>query len=360
MLRLYVWGINKITSFLVLQNPIFVKLFQCCSFHERPGVIDYNSNAPYHATEINYDAVNKYDLTLGNVIGSGMVSIVFEATFNGTPVVVKVKRKGIDTKLVRGCHVIQQIISVFKWLKIYMFLFEIAFDQNINSILDQLDFHKEFENQVRFKRLFPDAVVPAVLAHDEDVIIMQKIVGIVPCNKIPYAEALLRLAMTSLFFGFMHADLHGGNVMLLPSNQIGVIDFGVMIKLDRQEIACILSVLMSMNSDNHANVSNVFLDKFIVYLRDLTETEHQHLFDSVDALTKNLMARSGVGINVKDLNELNNIIRMYDATLKPFLCKLMLGLISIESTLTELNPDWSSELFRVTKSLSDEITSFSQ
>ena len=362
IIELYVWGVNKLTCFLVLLNPIFIKIFQCCSFYQTPGLIDYNSKAPHHDNEIDYNAIYKYDVTLGNVIGSGMVSIVFDATLNenGTHVVVKVKRKGIDKKLIRGCFVIQQFISVCKWFNLYMFLFEIAFDQNISSIIDQLDYRKEVANQVRFKRLFPDAVVPTVIAYDDKVIIMQKLIGLDDCDKIPYAESLVRLAITNILFGFMHSDLHGGNLLLMPNNQLGVIDFGVMIQLNSQETSCIISLLMSMNSDNHENITNVFLTKFITYNREPNESERKRLFVSINEVTKNLISRTGVGINVSDLNKLNKIIRNYDATLKPFLCKCMLGLIAVESSLTDLNPNWSSLLFSVVKSLSEEITSLSE
>lgn len=360
LIDLYICLMNKFTYFLVLQNPIFIKVFQCCSFYKMPGMTDYSSNAPYHEKEIDYDSIYKYDVTLGNIIGSGMISIVFDATLNGNPVVVKVKRKGIDKKIIKGCYVIQKIITVLKWLKIYMFSFELAFDENITSILDQLDYHKEIDNQNRYKLTFSDIVVPTVIEHDDNVIIMTKMIKHDVCDKSPYAESIVRLVITNILFGFMHSDLHAGNIILMPNNQIGVIDFGVMINLDGEERSCMIRLLMSINSDIYENISNVFLDKFILYSRQLTESDRQHLLNGVNNVTKNIVTRSGKGINISDLNELNKIIRVYDASLKPFLCKCMLGLIAVESVLTELEPNWSSITFRVVKSLSDEITSLSE
>jgi ubiquinone biosynthesis protein len=67
-------------------------------------------------------------------------------------------------------------------------------------------------------------------------------------------------AQTLLKDGFFHADLHGGNFFILPSEQIGIIDFGLMGTLTKKNRSNLIAVLYAVLTHNYDNLVYEFLE----------------------------------------------------------------------------------------------------
>ena len=166
--RDYEMFIERITSSLAKTNILCVKVFQAFALNN--DIIDENINnkllaftdkAPWNTSDINYEVLNilekEYELDFDNnyePINSGMISLVFKATFknNTKKLIVKMKRNNIEKKLENA---ISEMLFVMKFLSLCMFLdkYDLTniIKKNIDIITHQINFVEEVENMERIK-----------------------------------------------------------------------------------------------------------------------------------------------------------------------------------------------------------------
>jgi ubiquinone biosynthesis protein len=60
--------------------------------------------------------------------------------------------------------------------------------------------------------------------------------------------------------GFFHADLHAGNLVLLDGNVLGMIDFGVVGRLNRKTQDAIASMLLALATEDYDRLAYEFVD----------------------------------------------------------------------------------------------------
>src|SRR5690606_26191160 len=60
--------------------------------------------------------------------------------------------------------------------------------------------------------------------------------------------------------GFFHGDLHSGNLILLPNNQIGLIDFGAVGRLSRRTQGKVVSMFISLAREDYDSLAQDYLD----------------------------------------------------------------------------------------------------
>ena len=122
---------------------------------------------------------------------------------------------------------------------------ESTVDQFGRAIYAQLDFRLEARNNRRFRENFrdePDIVFPEIFEEfcSERILCMTYIEGtkLLDARKGPsdpkrIARLGLRALMKMIFLdGFVHADLHPGNIFVLENNRIAIVDLGLVGELD--------------------------------------------------------------------------------------------------------------------------------
>ena len=122
---------------------------------------------------------------------------------------------------------------------------ESTVDQFGRAIYAQLDFRVEAKNNRRFRENFrnePDVVFPEIFEEycSERILCMTHIEGIKildsrkgPSDPKRIARLGLRALMKMIFVdGFVHADLHPGNIFVLENNRIAIVDLGLVGELD--------------------------------------------------------------------------------------------------------------------------------
>jgi ubiquinone biosynthesis protein len=122
---------------------------------------------------------------------------------------------------------------------------ESTVDQFGRAIYAQLDFRVEAKNNRRFRENFrnePDVVFPEIFEEfcSERILCMTHIEGTKildarngPSDPKRIARLGLRALMKMIFEdGFVHADLHPGNIFVLPNNRIAIVDLGLVGELD--------------------------------------------------------------------------------------------------------------------------------
>ena len=137
---------------------------------------------------------------------------------------------------------------------------------------------------------------------------------------------------------FYHADPHPGNLMLLPGGVVGVLDCGMVGRLDEELAEGIDEMLMAVVNRNSVDLGDVLLRLGSAppatprdQLRaDLTDFVADYVGQSIQD-----MDLSGA------LNSLFEIIRRYNITLPPPLSLLLRTLVELEGTAQRLSPEFS-------------------
>jgi ubiquinone biosynthesis protein len=180
-------------------------------------------------------------------IASASVSQVHKARLHdGRIVAVKVRRPDVleicsfDLAVMRKvAHLLGKIPALAAMSP------ESTVDQFGRAIYAQLDFRVEAKNNRRFRENFrnePDVVFPEIFEEycSERILCMTHIEGIKildsrkgPSDPKRIARLGLRALMKMIFVdGFVHADLHPGNIFVLENNRIAIVDLGLVGELD--------------------------------------------------------------------------------------------------------------------------------
>ena len=242
-------------------GPTFVKLGQLLS--GRPDLIDepYLSEfkklqdrvAPFPTSEARRIVTESLGRPVDEVfsefspdaVASGSIAQVhYAVTADGRPVVVKVKRPGIERTMMTDLYLLQQLAGqVERHIpESRSYQPQEVIDEFGNSIKRELDFITEAAATEQFSELVnrcPGMRVPAVFweISTPDVLVLERISGNnitqdprVADGRVDRRKLARRLA--ECFFrqyfsdGIFHADPHPGNLMLTDEGEIGLVDFG--------------------------------------------------------------------------------------------------------------------------------------
>jgi ubiquinone biosynthesis protein len=215
-------------------------------------------------------------------IGTASIGVVYKAVLNsGETVVIKVKRPGIDKILKTDFEIVRFLVNQIEKVSEdvrYLGLSRVIEDF-FKATSKELNFTTEARNCERLGLnlskidLEKNLVIPKVYSDvsSSNILVMEYLDGIA-FNEVKSVEDLGPImvdkleksvemfAQTLLRDGFFHADLHGGNFFILPTNQIGIIDFGLMGTLSKKNRANLISVLYAMVTHNYDNLVYEFLD----------------------------------------------------------------------------------------------------
>jgi ubiquinone biosynthesis protein len=173
----------------------------------------------------------------------------------GEEVVVKIQRPGIDKVINLDLDIIYDLAQTAQQRISVASRFEVAdlAEEFAASLRTEMDFRREAWNADRFRKNFENErhlYVPRIYWEysTSRVLVMERIKGI-KIDDLPALEAAgydrRRLADYAADFalkevlidGFFHADPHPGNMLIMPGEVIGVLDFGTVGRLDDQDRA---------------------------------------------------------------------------------------------------------------------------
>ncbi len=146
-------------------------------------------------------------------------------------------------------------------------------------------------------------------------------------------RAFLRQAVVD---GFFHADLHQGNLFALRDGRIGVIDFGIMGRIDRRARMWLAEILYGLITGNYRRVAEIHF-----------EAQYVPPHHNVEEFTTALRAAGEPirGLPVKEisvgrmLESLFSITRDFDMPTQPHLLLLQKTMVMEEGVATNLDPD---------------------
>jgi len=274
----------------------------------------------------------------------------------GEAVVVKVQHAGIAERIRRDLDILVGLGELAERHARLLRPYQPAATarQFRRTLLRELDFHGERRNLATFAANFAgDATVHFPAGHPaystRRVLTMERLAGVPGTD-----EEALRAAGTDLgefarrgalmylrmIFrdGFYHADPHPGNLMLLPGNVVGVLDCGMIGRLDEGLRGAVEDLLLVAVERDAPGLTDV-----VLRLGNVPPTCRR------DELAADITDFLGdyVGATLADfqlgaaLDGLTDIIRRHEILLPPPLALLLKVLVMLEGTSRRLDRDFS-------------------
>lgn len=186
------------------------------------------------------------DGVLVGAVASGSIACVYRVRLPHRDVAVKVRRPDAvrqitaDTRIIRTMARALSFVPVVRKIPVA----EIA-EQLCQCVLEQLDFGREREHQMRFRTItagMAAVTVPQPVAGmcGDQVLTMDFVEGLdrianttaPQTHRTAAVGTLVRTMYESLFLhGFVHVDLHQGNAYFFDDGEVVVIDFGFVYQL---------------------------------------------------------------------------------------------------------------------------------
>ena len=274
----------------------------------------------------------------------------------GEHVVVKVQHAGIEDKILPDLDILGGLAELAEkhspQLRPYQP--EALVRQFRRTLLRELDFTFERRNLDEFARHFAeDDSVHFPLAYaplsTRRVLTMEKLDGILGTHPRALANSGVDLdefahrgatMYLNMIFrdAFYHADPHPGNLMLLPGGVVGVLDCGMVGRLDEELMEGLDDMLVAVVKHNSVDLAEALLrvgsapsaTPRELLRADLTDFISDYVGQSIHEIKL-----SGA------LNNLFEIIRRYTITLPPPLTMLLRTVVELEGTAQRLNPEFS-------------------
>ncbi len=221
------------------------------------GVIEEDLGTPMHAVFRSFEA---------EPIAAASIAQVHRAVLrDGSPVVVKVQRPGIDA-------VVRRDLRVLAWLAPFL-VGRIPVSALANppalvelfaeTIIEELDFRLEADNMLEVAEIMVKLdqsgfVIPRPHADlvSRRVLVMEELVGFNFDDVVGMKGAgidtheIIRTGMIgflegAFLHGVFHGDLHGGNLVILPDGRTGLLDFGITGRLTDPEKQAFMKMMMT-------------------------------------------------------------------------------------------------------------------
>jgi ubiquinone biosynthesis protein len=274
----------------------------------------------------------------------------------GEAVVVKVQKAGIQAKIEADLAILASIAELLDRHSVEMKSYEPVrlVAEFKRSILAELDFTREQRNlevfgrnfaeddTVRFPRAWGEYSSKRVLTMDylEGVLGSQtKLLEESGEDLSEFARRGATIFLDMIFRdSFYHADPHPGNLMLLPGDIVGIIDCGMVGRLDdglhddfeslmiavsKGDSEILTDTLWNMSMSKPTQGRDLLLSELSEFLAESTQASLEKI-DFSETLTR-----------------LTEIIRKYKIKLRPGLTTLMKTLVLLEGTSQLLNPKFS-------------------
>lgn len=370
-LPLYFFDKNRASYlFLKVAGPSFIKLGQILSV--RPDLVGISLATtlakfqdrltPFCSLKVKKILIREfgsdYEKTFPHFdftpIASASIAQVHKAQLkDGQTIAVKILRPKIAKIMARD---ISTLRFVANFLRIFSrFLSKTLFDLSDllkNVSRSELDLLQEAANASRLKEDLGDLegfYVPQIFWQfsTSKVLVLEWLDGVpfsdakailnTSFDKKEIAKNLVISYFTQVYDkGFFHADMHPGNLFLLKNGNIGVVDFGIMGKIDKKTRLAIAEILIGFLNKDYQRIAQIHVDVGLVP----PSTNIDDL-----ALSCRRIGETIVGSNVKDVSVaqlLSNLITMtrdYKMDTRPELLLLQKTILLIEGIGITLDPN---------------------
>ena len=275
---------------------------------------------------------------------------------DGQSVVVKVQHAGIEERVRNDLEILIQLAELAEHYSkdIARYRPLATAREFARTLRDELDFTREQNNLARFSRNFCDDPMIAIPASHPQccsrrVLTMDCLDGIELTDRTALQDSEFDLSEiakrgANMFLqmvfrdGFYHADPHPGNLMVLPGSVIGLLDCGMVGRVDeelREQIEDLLMAAIDRDSKR--------LQECVVELGDVpTDFDRVMLQNDLVNFVDDYAGQSMDDFDLSgSLNGMIEIIRQHHILLPSKVTLLIKMLVMLEGTAHQLSPDFN-------------------
>jgi ubiquinone biosynthesis protein len=289
-------------------------------------------------------------------LGSASIAQVHRARLiNGDDVVIKIQRPGIIKTIADDLSVLYFLAELIeKYVPETRPFSPIAIvDEFFKTLELETDFVVEGNNIRRFQQNFKsdsDVIIPKVYPElsSERILVLEALKGLPlsqensllqpQVDKDLVIKKGLQIYLKMIFVdGLFHGDLHAGNFFVFPQNKVGLIDFGVVGRLNNKTQTAVANMLLALSKEDYERLAYEYVD--LAPFTDLV---------NVDLFAKDLreLIAPYFGLTLKNVNMGRLLMGSASVAARHGLIvpsELMLffkSLVAIEGLGRRINPDF--------------------
>ena len=290
-------------------------------------------------------------------LAGGSIAQVHRANLpDGRPVVLKIRRPGIDKKIAADLRLLERLAEILEneVTELRRYRPRQVIRQFASSLKSELDLSIEARNTQRIAANLEevtDLVVPDVLEEfthrrlivqsfveglsADDWIRGERPEGLDPVRVAGLgADVVLRMVFLD---GLYHADPHPGNVLFLSGGRVGLLDFGMVGRLSeerRQQFTLLLAAVLGRDEDG-------LVDTLLEW-SDGNETDLDGLKQDCVAFLDSYSGRDLKDLAVASmLEDVTRIVRQHDLLLPADVAMLVKVFLTLEGFGRRLDPSFS-------------------
>jgi ubiquinone biosynthesis protein len=297
-------------------------------------------------------------------IASASIAQVHKATTkSGKKVVVKVQRPNIECTIRQDIQIMHYLAELAQhhnpeWAQYRLTEIVEEFER---SIIKELNFELEGKNIMRFDEMYKNDDHIIIPSYDpklstKRVLTMSYIEGtslndiIEGKSKKEFDKPLIAKRAAEAYFkqvlvnGFFHADLHPGNILILPENNIAFVDFGIVGWIEEQNINDLSKLFIHLID---CDVRNIINQLIIMNLIDESTNLEDLKIDISDLMEEYY------GLDLKEVKlgqtatQLMMLLSEYKIKIPKEYTMLSRSLLLVEGSATKLDPSFNAvEIFK--------------
>jgi ubiquinone biosynthesis protein len=289
-------------------------------------------------------------------IAAASIAQVHQAVLpNGDEVVVKVRRPNIESLVETDVDIMLRLARIIERRIPHSELFR---PQNLvrefrEQIREEMDLHNEFLNIIKFRSQFEgdtEVAIPKPYRNfsTKKILTMEKLIGIrmgevireersdVDKKMLAYRGARIVFQM-AFINGFFHGDPHPGNLLVLPGNVIGLLDFGMTGIITEYRQEQINNIMIGMINRN----ANLIVRSFLNLTDPPKRLDKEALVGDVEQYMRRYIDLPLEEVDFsKSLQDLINIIVEHKISLPMNMTLMSKALMIMSDVAEQLDPDF--------------------
>lgn len=361
---------RAIFCFLRISGPSFIKLGQILSVRSdligeklAETLSEFQDKIPAFSRKIVENSLLKefgkeykevfLEFDFESVASASIAQVHKAKLHSGEAVAVKIMRPHIDKIMARD-------IKTIKLLTKLIFIFSRFLSKTMSDVADllqdaaksELDLLQEAANGSKLKEDLRDVkgfFVPQIYWEfsSSKILVLEWLDAIPFSDKEAIANAkfdkneIAENFVISYFNqvygnGFFHADMHPGNLFLMENGDVGVVDFGIMGKIDKKTRLAVAEIMIGFLNKDYRRVAQVHIDAELVP----SDIDVDELALSCRRIGETIVGSSVADVSLAKL--LSNLIIMtrdYKMVTRPELLLLQKTILLVEGVGVMLNPN---------------------
>lgn len=269
---------------------------------------------------------------------------------SGDVVAIKVQRLEARGQIERDLAILIAGAEIVNWLPtVQMLSLPGAAREFAASLRGQLDFASEAEHNRRFARNFetvPDIAVPRLFEHlcTRRVLTMEFVEGVRATEpervggdrkKLARvgAECILKMVFTD---GFVHADLHPGNILLTADDRVVLIDLGMVTEIPADLLRPWVETFVALSQQDGAAAARLFY----VHAPTVGDVDYPEYEREVMERLQPLYGRKLAEVEVSEaVGGMMNVLRRHRVQIDPSFTVVNIAMLVAEGLGKQLDPE---------------------